>query len=96
MDFINCVTEKAGAAKDKVVVKAGQVKEVVKLKGRIATCDEVLQKNYLEIGKLYYEMYGDNPGEEFAKACSSIMNARRGKEELEQQLELAKRELQNK
>ncbi len=96
MDFINGMMEKAEDVREKVVEKAGQAKEVLQLKSRIATCEEVLQKNYLEIGKLYCEMYGENPAAEFEKACRSIANARKGKEELEQQLVQAQEKLKNK
>ncbi len=63
--------------------KAKELAEIASLKGQIATCEEVIKKNYMEIGKLYYELYGDMPEEAFAKTCRSIKNAKGGVEELQ-------------
>lgn len=93
MDFLISAVQLVEETKTKVVEKAGQVKEVAMLKSRINICDEVIKKNYMEIGKLYYEMYKENPQEAFQKACRNISNAYKGKDELEEQLEQAEKRL---
>ena len=61
------------------------------LKSQIATCQEVIKKNYLEIGKLYYEEYRDVEDAPFEKQREAITNARKGEEELQAKIEELKR-----
>jgi len=76
------ITTKGREAAD----KAKEIAEIANLRSQIATCEEVIKKNYLEIGKLYYELYGDMSEETFAKQCSAIKNARHGVEDLQQKI----------
>lgn len=86
MDFINKV-EKTVTEKGQVLAdKAREVAEIASLKSQIGTCEEVIKKNYAEIGKLYYENFGQDPGELFQKQCRAIQNAKKGAEELEQKI----------
>mgnify|MGYP006903486150 FL=1 len=86
MDFIKKVEETA-TSKGKVVVdKAKQLAEIASLKSQIGTCEEVIKKNYAEIGKLYYENYANCPEELFEKQCRAITNAQAGAKELEQKI----------
>lgn len=73
------ITDKGKEAVD----KAKDMAEIASLKSQISTCEDVIRKNYTEIGKLYYEQYGDMPEEPFAKACQSIKNAMNGVNELQ-------------
>ncbi len=77
------ISEKGKEAAD----KAKEIAEIVSLRGQIATCEEVIKKNYLEIGKLYYELYGEMAEESFAKQCNAVRNARHGVEELQQKID---------
>lgn len=86
MDFINKVEETV-TSKGKVVAdKAKQLAEIASLKSQISTCEEVVRKNYAEIGKIYFENYGDNPEELFQKQCRAISNAQNGIKDLEQKI----------
>lgn len=86
MDFINKV-EKTVTAKGQVLAdKAKEVAEIASLKGQIGTCEEIIKKNYAEIGRLYYETFGEEPQELFLKQCRAIQNAKRGVQELEQKI----------
>ena len=76
------ISEKGKEAAD----KAKEIAEIVSLRGQIATCEEVMKKNYLEIGKAYYREFGDIPEETFAKQCRAIKNAENGVKELEEQI----------
>ena len=53
MDIIekigDTITEKGKVAAD----KAKELAAIANLKSQISTCEEVMKKNYLEIGKIY-------------------------------------------
>lgn len=86
MDFINKL-EKTVTAKGQVLAdKAKEVAEIAALKSQIGTCEEIIKKNYAEIGRLYYENFGEDPGEPFQKQCRAIKNAKKGAEELEKKI----------
>lgn len=86
MDLINKV-EKTVTAKGRVLAdKAKEAAEIASLKSQIGTCEEVIKKNYAEIGRLYFETYGEDPQEPFSKQCRAIQNAKKGVQELEQKI----------
>ena len=58
-----------------VADKAKDMVEVVNLKGQIHSCEEIIKKRYIEIGKIYYEKHGSTPEEEYIDACKDIENA---------------------
>jgi len=70
-----------------LVVTARNMAQITTLKGRISTCEQVLEKNYRELGRLYYEQYGEESAEEFKKQLRAIRAAQKAIEELEQQIE---------
>lgn len=86
MDFFNKVEETITAKGQAVVDKAKEMAEVASLKSQIATCEDVIKKNYAQIGKLYFEKYGGEPEEALAKQCRAIENARTGIRELEEKI----------
>ncbi|MCR4897137.1 MAG: hypothetical protein K5891_10220 [Lachnospiraceae bacterium] len=71
--------------------KADQVAQMAKLKSEIMTCDDVLKKNFIAIGKKYYEAHKDDAGSELAKELTAITNAMKGKADLEEKLRQLKR-----
>ncbi len=77
------ITEKGG----KIADKARETAEIVGLKNQISTCEEVIKKNYAEIGKLYYEKHHDEPEELFGKQCRAIENAQNGIAELRKKID---------
>ena len=91
MDFINKVLEFiTGISKD-VIARGRQIKAITRLKSQISACEEVIRKNYAEIGRLYYDKYMS--GEDmpiFEKQCKAIDNAQRGVEELRKKLQEVK------
>lgn len=86
MDFINKVEKTVTAKGQMLMDKAKEAAEIASLKGQISTCEEIIKKNYAEIGRLYYENFGEEPQELFAKQCRAIQNAKKGAEELEQKI----------
>ncbi|MBQ7956128.1 MAG: hypothetical protein IJ282_10320 [Lachnospiraceae bacterium] len=86
MDFFSKVEETITTKGQAAVDKAKEMAEIARLKSQISTCEEVLKKNYMEIGRIYYENFGDTAEELFEKQCRSIKNAQHGIEELEKQI----------
>lgn len=86
MDFIeklgDTIAEKGKEAAD----KAKELAEIANLKSQISTCEEIIKKNYMEIGKLYYEEYSNMPEAPFEKQCRAIRNAKNGVEELQEKI----------
>lgn len=81
-DIGDSITDKSKEAVD----KAKELAEIARLKSQIGTCEEVIKKNYMEIGRRYYEQYGDMAEGPFAKSCTSIRNAKIGVEELQEKI----------
>lgn len=86
MDIIEKLGDTISVKGKEAVDKAKELAEIAHLKSQIATCEEVIKKNYMEIGRIYYEQYGDMPEAPFEKACRSIKNAKGGVEELQSQI----------
>ena len=87
MDFIEKMGDAISAKGREAVDKARELAEIANVKSRISTCEEVMKKNYLEIGRLYFEMYGDRPEAPFEKQCRAIENARKGAQELQAKID---------
>ena len=86
MEFFEKVEAVVTTKGQEVVDKAKELAEIVKLKSQISTCEDVLKKNYAEIGKLYCEQFGDCPDIMFEKQCRAVKNAKNGIEQLEKQI----------
>lgn len=82
----DAITTKGQAAVD----KAKEWKMIAELRSQIAVCEEVIRKNYLEIGQKVYEQRKETITVDettFEKQFRSIENARRGREELKRKIE---------
>lgn len=86
MDFFEKVGETITSKGMEVADKAKEVAEIANLRSQISTCEEVIKKNYLEIGKLYYEKYKDAEYNDFAEQCTAVDNARNGVKALEEKI----------
>lgn len=86
MDFLNKVEETITTTGKVVADKAKEMAEIASLKSQIGTCEDVIKKNYAEIGRMYYEKFGECPDELFAKQCRAIKNAQNGVSELEKKI----------
>ncbi len=76
------ITTKSREAAD----KAKDMAQIASLKSQIATCEEVIKKNYMEIGRLFMEQYKDAEDAPFEKQRTAIMNARDGVEDLQRRI----------
>lgn len=45
-----------------------------------------MKKNYMEIGRIYYEQRGSEPEEAYEEACRAVTNAKNGIADLEQKI----------
>ena len=86
MDFIEKLGDTISAKGKEVAEKAKDTAEILRLKGQISTCEEVIKKNYLEIGKLFFEQYGDDSDAPFEKQRTAIQNAQTGVKELQEKI----------
>lgn len=90
MDFFEKIGDTITSKGKEVSGKAKDLAEIANLRGQIGTCEEVIRKNYIEIGRLYYEKEGLEPGAEYEAFCRAISNARTGIEDLEEKIRRVK------
>lgn len=83
MDFFERVGETITSKGKEVADKAKDVAEIANLRSQITACEDVIKKNYMEIGKLYYEQFKEAEYNEFVEQCTAITNAKNGIEALE-------------
>ncbi len=86
MDFFEKIEETITTKGQAAIDKAKELAELASLKSQISTCEEVMKKNYMEIGRIYYENFGDTAEELFARQCRNIKNAKYGIDELEEKI----------
>lgn len=86
MNFFEKLGETITVVGKEAVDKTKSFAEIANLKSQIHACDEVIKKNYRDIGKIYYDNFGDNPEEIFVKQCKAIKNAESAKEDLEEKV----------
>ncbi len=75
MDFLDKIGETITTKGKEVSDKAKDMAELVNLKGQVHTCEDLIRKRYVEIGKIYYEKHGSTPEEDYIDACRDIENA---------------------
>lgn len=83
MDFFEKVGETITIKGKEAADKAKEMAEIVSLKNQIKVCEDVIKKNYMEIGKKYYENNAENQDSEYEQQCTAIRNAQKGIQELE-------------
>lgn len=83
MDFIEKLGDTVNAKGKQMAGKAKEAAEILSLKSQISTCEEVIKMNYQEIGRLFYEQYGEDADAPFEKQRNAIKNARVGISELQ-------------
>lgn len=86
MDFLDKIGETISTKGKEVTGKAKDLAEVANLKSQISTCEDVIKKNYAEIGRKYYEMHATAPEEEYDEQCRAIANAQNAIVDLESKI----------
>ena len=83
MGFFDSLKDNATELKDNATdlaqtgaAESKRLAEIAKLKSANLGEENTIKKAYAEIGKLYYEMMGAAPGEDFAAACEKITAAK--------------------
>ena len=69
-----------------VTDKAKEIAEIANLRSQINTCEEVVKRNYMEIGRRYYEQHGSEPEEAYEEQCRAVRNAQIGIADLEEKI----------
>jgi len=90
MDFLGKVGDTISAKGREAVDKAKVLAEIASLRSQIATCEEVIKKNYQEIGRQYFEEYNDVPDAPFEKQCEAVRNAKNGMRQLQERIDALK------
>lgn len=72
MDAIGVAAVKTRDIAGNVADKAKNVSRIAKLNFEISGERDTIKKAYIEIGKLYYETYRDNPDGFFVQLCDEI------------------------
>lgn len=90
MDFFEKLGDTITTKGKEVTGKAKDLAEIANLKSQINTCEDVIKKNYIEIGRLYYEKHGQEPEEEYDEFCRAIANAKDGIADLEDRIQKVK------
>lgn len=85
-NFVTKIGETISIKGKEVTDKAKDLAEIASLKSQINTCEEVVKKNYMEIGKRYYELHGLEPEDDYEEQCRAIRNAQNGIEDLEEKI----------
>ena len=86
MDFFEKIGDTISTMGKEAADKAKELAEIANLKSQIATCEEVIKKNYTEIGRLYFEEYSNMPEAPFEKQCRAIRNAQNGVSALQEKI----------
>lgn len=90
MDFFEKLGDTITTKGKEVTGKAKDLAEIANLKSQIGTCEDVIKKNYIEIGRLYYEKHGQEPEGEYDEFCRAVANAKAGIVDLEDQIQRVK------
>ena len=86
MDFFEKVGETITSKGKDVAGKAKDMAEIASIRSQINTCEEVIKKNYMEIGRLYYEQFKEAEYNDYIEQCTAITNAKNGVEALEEKI----------
>lgn len=84
-EIINVIADFFG---EKLVNKGIAAKDTLKIKGQIASCENVINRSYSAIGRKYFEKHSlEDCDEAFAKEMKDIANAKEAMKELKGKLE---------
>lgn len=90
MDFLEKVGDTISAKGREAVDKAKVLAEIAGLRGQVAACEDVIRKNYQEIGRQYFEEYSEVADAPFGEQCEAIQNAKGRMQGLQERIEALK------
>lgn len=76
MSFFEKFGEKLTTAGKDVARKTKELADTAKLNMQISNEEDNIKSKYIEIGKLYYELFSSSPDEKFAGFCNSISESK--------------------
>ena len=76
MSFFEGLGKKIAQSGQEAAQKAKNTAEIIKLNGMISEEEKRINNLHIQIGKLYYEVYGENPEEQFAQFITDINDAK--------------------
>lgn len=56
-------------------VRSRQLASAAKLKANNLGEEDTIRKAYMEMGRIYFEKYGQNPEDDFSAACTTVIEA---------------------
>lgn len=90
MDFLEKVGGTLATKGKDVADKAKDMAEIVSLKNQISICEDVIKKNYMEIGKRYYEENAGRFDDPYEEQLTAVRNAENGIKDLEERIKSIK------
>lgn len=72
MAFFDKLGEKISSTSKDVAKKTKDLTEIAKINMQINSEEDKIKSKYLEVGKLYYQLYQDTPAEPFAELCNEL------------------------
>lgn len=87
LNTLGTVAEKTRSFAEKAADKAKDVTKIAKLNMEMGAEKDNVQKAYLEIGKLYYEMHKNEPDSFFVQLCDEITLANENLDKLRTELD---------
>lgn len=90
MEFLDKLGDKVITTGKQVTEKAKDIADIAGLKRQIAVSEDVIRKNYIELGKLYYEKHGQEPEAGYDAYCWTIADAKENIEDLQEEIRKVK------
>ena len=86
MSFFEKFGEKLTSAGKDVARKTKELADTAKLNMQISSEEDNIKNKYVEIGKLYYELFSSSPDDKFSEFCNSITESKNKIESLKVQI----------
>ena len=82
------ITEKTSKVMNKLFKKGRKAKEIFDINSEISTCESVINRSYVAIGRKYYAMFAEGGFDpEFEKQMKDIKNAMKAIKDLEEKID---------
>lgn len=92
-DVLDTIIQVIGDFVEALIHKKNEAKDTIAIKAKLSTCKDLENRSYMAIGKKYYEMYKDGGADPvFEKAMKEIKNSKKAIDDLNEQLDVIKRQ----
>jgi Zn finger protein HypA/HybF involved in hydrogenase expression len=86
MELFEKIGSKISSGSKDVAKKAKDMTELAKLNSRIHGYEDMIKEAQLQIGKMYFEAYRDNPAPEFMELFQHVINAQAAMEKCREEI----------